>query len=67
LFLTLPAHVHLVVAGGQVIDPFALLRHGTDNHKLLRRLVIHLQPEAVFLNFFGAQESIPINRFRQPI
>jgi hypothetical protein len=24
-------------------------------------------PEPVFLNFYGAQESIPWNRFRQPI
>jgi hypothetical protein len=64
---TLPAHVHLVVAGGEVVDPLALLRHRADHHKLLRRLVVHLQPEAVFLKFYGAQESIPINRFRQPM
>jgi hypothetical protein len=35
--------------------------------KIQVKISLHVVSELVFINFYGAQESIPCNRFRQPM
>ncbi len=55
------------LAAELAIEKTIALSRGSKLVLVKKEIWVTLQSEPVFVNVYGAQESIPRNRFRQPI